>query len=73
MTTIMQRVTSEEDVFDIEPDDLTVYRVVRPWTIDSEKPTEPVLEPCRMYSNTIERVCALCPSDDIIQIYHLLR
>lgn len=53
-----------EDVFDIEPDDLTVYRVVRPWTIDSEKPSEPVLEPCRMYSNTIERVCALCPSDD---------
>ena len=51
-------------MFDIEPDDLTVYRVVRPWTIDSEKPTEPVLEPCRMYSNTIERVCALCPSDD---------
>jgi len=56
-------VLNREDVFDVEPDDLTVYKVVRPWTSDEKAPSPLVLEPCRVYSSTIDRVCALCPSD----------
>ena len=45
-------VLNREDVFDVEPDDLTVYKVVRPWTSDEKAPSPLVLEPCRVYSST---------------------
>ena len=58
-------VLNREDVFAIEPDDLTVYTVVQTSEDAGDSRALAKLEPCRIYSNTIDRVCALCPSDSV--------
>ena len=58
-------VLNREDVFAIEPDDLTVYTVVQTNEDAGDSRALAKLEPCRIYSNTIDRVCALCPSDSV--------
>ena len=58
-------VLNREDVFAIEPDDLTVYTVVQTSEDAGDSRALAKLEPCRIYSITIDRVCALCPSDSV--------
>ncbi|CAL6372190.1 unnamed protein product [Bathycoccus prasinos] len=58
-------VLNREDVFAIEPDDLTVYTVVQTSEDAGDSRALAKLEPCRIYSNIIDRVCALCPSDSV--------